>query len=51
MDQIRAINDIDCSKMREREFATVVLWRGWGGVDDYVGSEEASVYWFVQISK
>ena len=25
MDQIRAINDIDCSKMREREFATVVV--------------------------
>mmetsp|Transcript_11144 Transcript_11144/g.18370 ORF Transcript_11144/g.18370 Transcript_11144/m.18370 type:complete len:344 (+) Transcript_11144:139-1170(+) len=24
MDQIMAINDIDCSKMREREFATVV---------------------------
>lgn len=22
MDQIKAINDIDCSKMREREFAT-----------------------------
>ena len=24
-DQIRAINDIDCSKMKEREFATVVV--------------------------
>ena len=40
MDQIRAINDIDCSKMRGV---------GGGVDDDYVGEEEASVYWFVQV--